>query len=410
MAKRVSRFGSNVTADIARRKKEGSTYGYLKLPQGVSMFKESAKVRVDIIPYIVSDPHHMDGNPEYPDAANPGNPWYKKPIYIHRNVGADNESIVCPKTIGKKCPICEHRSKQQSQGVDKESLIDKAQLRNLYVVIPKGSKDYEENFHIWDISNALFQKQLDEELSENPSNGNFPDPIDGKTLSIRFTEKTFAKNKYFETSRIDFEEREEGYKDSIMDKAPNLDDMISIYPYKELEKMFLELDEEEEEEEEPTSKKKQVEEEEEEEEAQPKRKKVVDEEDGLHPFRKKKTAVVEEEEPTPKAAKKKSIVEEEEEEEEEERPLKKKRTVESETEAPSIRRKKTVADEEVVEVEEDDDEEPTPKKKVSNSPTKSQGVKGECPAKHTFGVDWDSYDDCDDCPVFKACGAAHEKK
>src|SRR5262245_12225552 len=132
MAKRASRFGANVTADAERREKQGSSYGYLKLPKGVNIFKETpGKIHVDIIPYMVTDPHHMDKDPEHPDGANPGNPWYKKPILVHRNVGAEKQSMICPRTAGKKCPICEERQKQQNSGVDKKEMIDKVSLRNL---------------------------------------------------------------------------------------------------------------------------------------------------------------------------------------------------------------------------------------------------------------------------------------
>jgi hypothetical protein len=396
MAKRTSRFGSNVTADIERRKSAGSSYGYLKLPPGVNIYKESAgKLKVDIIPYIVTDPNHMDGNPEFPDAANPGNPWYKKPILVHRSVGAENQSVVCPKTVGKKCPICEQRAKQQSQGLEKGELVDKPQLRNLYVVIPIEHKEYEEKFHIWDISNGNFQKKLDEELSENPKAGSFPDPAEGKTLAVRFSEETFNKNKYFEASRIDFEDRD-GYEDKIMEQAPNLDEMISIPTYKELEKMFLELgdeDDADDAEQAPVARKKKVVEEKEAEEEQPFRKKKVvkepepeeetEEEEEPEPVSKKKKVV--EEEVT--SFKRKKVVEPEPEEEDEE----------EEEPAPAPVRKKKVVEEEVV------------VKKKTTTPAPA-ATNGSCPSKHVYGKDWDGYDDCDDCPVFKACGVAHEKK
>lgn len=403
MSKKTSRFGSNVTADVERRKREGSSYGYLKLPQNVNVFKESAgKLKLDIIPYIVTDEHHMDGNPKYPDSANPGNPWYKKPILVHRGVGAGNESIVCPKTQGKKCPVCEQRAKQQSQGVEKDDLIPKAQLRNLYVVIPIGHKEYEEKFHIWDISNGNFQKKLDEELSENPEVGIFPDPSDGKTLQVRFSEETFNKNKYYEATRIDFEDREEAYEEVIMEQAPNLDEVITILTYKEIEKMFLEIDDEGEEEQDDSpkvsfKKKKAAEEEEKE---QPARKRKTVEEDS-HPFRKKKTITQETEEEE----------EEEEEEAEEEEPSEpeapvRRKRVEPEAEAP-VRRKK------VAEPEEEEEEEETKKPQSTGLRKKtvpSSNGKDACPVGHEFGEDWDGYDDCDDCKVFAACGKAHSKK
>lgn len=395
MAKRTSRFGSNVVADVEKRKKEGSKYGYLKLPEGVNIFKEKeGKVKVDIIPYIVTDEHHMDANPKFPDAANPGNPWYKKPFYTHRSVGAEKQSIVCPKTVGKKCPICEHRAQQQAQGLDKKEMIDKAQLRNLYVVIPLGNKDYEEDkFYIWDTTNYNFQRKLDEELAENPDNGVFPDPGSGKTVVARFTEESFAKNKYFECSRIDFEDRD-GYDDAIMEQAPNLDEVLAILTYKEIQNIFLEIEEEEEGEEEEKSKPGGV----------PRRKAVPESESAdeqedndqpaANPFaRKKKTTAPPAEEPA------------EEEEEESASVIKKKAPI-----STPMRKKPSAP---VAEEEEEEEETQKPKRSlggVKQAPSKSNGkVSGTCPHGFKYGEDWDGYDACDDCEVFKACGAAHKK-
>jgi hypothetical protein len=408
MAKKTSRFGANVTADVERRKREGSSYGYLKLPQGVNIYNvtKDGKYKLDIIPYMVTDEHHMDANPKYPDTANVGNPWYKKPFYAHRSVGAEKQSIICPKTVGKKCPICEARAKQQQQGVEKDDLIPKPSLRNLYVVIPIGHKEYDEKMHIWDISNALFQKQLDEELQENPENGSFPDPTSGKTLEVRFKEETFAKNKYYETSRIDFEDRD-GYEDEIMEQAPNLDEVLTILSYKEIENIFLELgdDAEEVEEDKPKSKKKPAKEEEgeeseEEDTSSLRKKKSIEKEPAGNPFKKKKPAPVEEEE--------------ESEEEEEAPPVKKKAPAENPFKRSPAPVKKKVVEEEEEQTEEEEEDEPAPpkrkvkeeepKKKVSNSSDES------CPAGHSYGKDWDGYDSCDDCAVFEACGKAHTKK
>ncbi len=245
--KKKNYFGpDNVGADVARRKKAASGFGYLNLPKDVPIYKESSgKSKIDIIPYIVSVDNHPDANQDNENGKE-GNPWYKHPIYIHRNVGAENKSIVCPKTIGKKCPLCEERARQFAEGMDKDDVVPKASLRNLYVVIPIGHDDYDEDFHIWDISNFLFQDKLDDELEENPDYYGFPNPEGGYTLRVRFTEKELGKNKFNEVSRIDFDPRPEGtYEDDIMDKAPCLDECFTVLSYNELEAMFLEIEEEE---------------------------------------------------------------------------------------------------------------------------------------------------------------------
>lgn len=248
-------------ADVNRRKTESSGYGYLLIPKGTPLFKEKPtkgknRVNLDIIPYIVSVDNHPDANSDIPDSAHKGNPWYKRPIWVHRSIGTDNDSVVCLKTIGKKCPICIYREEQLKGGMDYKEAIKKPQLRNLYCLIPKGHKDYDEEIHIWDIANGNFQEELDNELDEAPELGIFPDPADGKTLRIRFSEDSFLGNKFAQASRIDFEDRKKKYKDSIMDKAPNLDEAFTVLSYKDLEQKFLEIENEEEEEEQTQSEKK----------------------------------------------------------------------------------------------------------------------------------------------------------
>ena len=246
-SKTKSRFGSNVVSDVDRQKNSKS-FGYLKLPPGVSVFKHQAgKTRtvLDIIPYIVTLDKHPDMNPDDSGTAHKGQPWYKLPITVHHGIGAgkNKETLMCPTTIGKsKCPICEEAAKQFKDGVDSKKVVGKTSLRNLYVVIPKKMEDFENEMHIWDIAQGNFQKELNKDLEEKPELGVFPDPVDGQTLTIRFTEESYAGNKYAEASRIDYDDRKKPYKLSIMKEAPCLDECIKVLSYKELRAKFFALD------------------------------------------------------------------------------------------------------------------------------------------------------------------------
>lgn len=431
--KRTSRFGANVVADIDKRKRESSGYGYLNLPKNVSMFKEKpGKVLLDIIPYIVSDEHHLDRNADNEFAANVGNPWYKKPIWVHSGVGADKQRVICPaKTLGKKCPICEEREKQKSEGMDKDTpgFISYPQLRNLYVVTPIGAKEYDDDeMYVWEISNGNFQKVLDEEIAENPENGVFPDPEGGKSLLVRFTEATFGKNKYCEATRIDFEDRDD-YDPKIMDKAPNLDEIVKIQTYKELSALFFEIGADDEEDkpkkkrggddEDVSSfrkKKTVIKEEEVEEEEEAPRRKTSEKKDDDHPFEKRSKKTAEPEEEEEEKPRRRLAAKEEEpirrrrsEPEEEERPLRKKAApVEEEEEEEDVTPKKTSTMKRRVVEEEEEEEVPVKKKDVGKTMTSpSKGY--ECPSDHKFGKDWSDYDDCDNCPLFSICGKENER-
>ena len=252
MAKKSKKggFKNKVTGNTKQRKSDGSSYGYLVLPNGVSMFKAppGERASLDFMPYLVSDKKHPDRNEDL-EAAMEGTEWYKRPFKVHKNIGADNDSVVCLTSFGKKCPICEYRAKLQQEGADKDELKPmNSSKRNLYCVIPKKVKDYEEIPYIFDMSAFLYKKLLDDELEEDEENGIFPDLEEGKTLRIRFDSDTFAGSKPYATaSRIDFEDRKKPYSEKIRKGIPDLDKVLKELSYKEVSEMFFDGAEEPEE-------------------------------------------------------------------------------------------------------------------------------------------------------------------
>jgi len=243
-----SRFKGKVNYNAQTKKKRMAQFGYLILPKGVLEFQEEPgkRVSLDILPYEVTDPKHMDHDDER-EIARVGDLWYKRPFKIHRNVGINNDAYVCPTSIGKKCPICDYRAKQIKEGANKDELAQtKASYRVLYVVVPKNHREFKEEPHIWDMSEWLFQNLLTEELEENEEYEVFPDLEEGLTLKIRFDTKRIGKGPEFaEAKRIDFVERDNGYEEGILDDVPNLDEALKVLSYKELETIFFELEGEE---------------------------------------------------------------------------------------------------------------------------------------------------------------------
>lgn len=242
----TSKFRDKVSADNEREKSRGSSYGHLILPRDIKVFQVDGgdRVRFDILPYVVTDENHMCRNDER-EVAVPGTEWYRKPYRLHRGIGANNESVICLSTFKKRCPICEYKAKLQKEGKSDEDETKALRYseRNLYVVVPIGHKKYDEALHIFDISNYCFQKALRMELEENPEYNAFADPSnEGFTINARFSEEEFGKNKYAAVSRIDFEERKKGYSTEFLKKVPNLDLVLSVLSYKEIEAKFFELD------------------------------------------------------------------------------------------------------------------------------------------------------------------------
>lgn len=342
---KTSKFRDKVAADTNRQKTAASNYGYLKLPKGIKVFQPTeGKVRMDIMPYLVTDEKHPDRNVEL-EIAVPGELWYKRPFKVHRNIGAENDTVVCLTSFGKRCPICEYLGKRRKEGADQEEIKAlRPSQRNLYCIIPIGVKGSEEEPHIWDVSQYLFQNLLNEELEEDGDNAIFPDLEEGLTLRCRFEEQQLGKNKFNEVKRIDFEEREEVYDDAILEDIPNLDEILTELSYEELDAKFLEMES-------PAN--------------------VKEEEEPQVPKRKRKSVVDEYEEPETLVRKRKAAAT-------------KVDPVDDEPEAPKRTAKKG---------------------KVGRE---SAATDGDCPYGHEFGTDCDKFDDCDTCDKWDACIDAQE--
>lgn len=355
--KRKSRFRGAVSRNAAKQQ-QGRGTQHLRLPKGVSLFKEEPKTRVslDIIPYVVSDPRHPDRDDEF-QIAVPGEIWYKRPYYMHRGVGPNKETIVCPTSVGQRCPICEYRQELLDEGTDWNDDSVRAlrpSLRNLYVVIPRGHKDYEEVPHIWDISQFLFQNVLNEEIEENEEYETFPDPEDGFTLQIRFAEESFGGNKFASVSRIDFVERKKPLDDSIIDQAPDLDKVLVIPSAETVEQIFFggvgSTSEDSDDDRNAQDDDDDL---------------YVDDEDGDDvPF--------DEGDEDDEKSGDVDVADDQEDEEAPEPP-------------PSSERRRT-------------------RRKPELDPDENK-----CPSGYEFGVDVDRYDECDDCPLWEQCMDAHDQ-
>ena len=252
--------------DSTRRQKEhksdfGSTC--YTLPEGMGRFKlkrEEIK-RVDIIPFEAKK-----GNPY----ADPGDLHYERTFFIHRGIGPNDNSYVCPaKTLdrhGKKgrCPICEERARMTKDPDADEKLIkDLApKERQLWLVYDHSNR--EEGVQLWDVSYHLFGRQLDREIKnadEDEDFGAFADPIDGSTLKLGVEEKSIpgSTNTFYCVETVGFKPRKSELDEDIYEDVASPDDMLSILGYDELKAIFLEVDDsdgDEEGEEAPPKKKK----------------------------------------------------------------------------------------------------------------------------------------------------------
>lgn len=301
--------------------------------------------RINIIPYeIKSKNHPLVKRGEF----EIGDKDYVMDIFVHRNVGPSEASVVCLKqNYGKPCPICEQADAFRKQGKEKEAKDLKPSRRCFYNV-----EDCKEpgKLKIFEASHHLFEKELIDEARDDEEGGfvDFADPDSGKEIKFRCSKVSQGGFEFNEFKSFSFEDREESISEDLLDKAVSFDEILDVPSYEEIEKILFGQDDDEEDEDKP----------------KPKTSKNHDDDD------EDEDNEDDEEEEVKKPSKKK-VVEEDDDEEEEELPKKKSKKVD----------------------DEEDEEEP-PKKSKSCS---------KCPFGHTFGDDCDDYDDCDECDVWDKC-------
>ncbi len=385
----------------------------LKFPSGEKpeFFKaKKGTFELDFMPYVVTDKKHPEGIPV-------GDHWFRRDFYAHRGIGIDEDMIVCPKTFGKKCPICEEYAILKSDKDADEDVVKalKPSLRQLYNVIDRG--EAKKGIQLWDMSEFLFGRLLDEEIREGEeAYGGFAELEGGFTLSVRFKEDSFGGNSFSKASKISFDERDD-YDAKFLKKAHDLDAILKVLTYEELYNLHHGIEDEEAEEREP-------EEPETEEEESP----VEEEETGaddefsdmdrkeLKKYIKDNDLDIKVFRTTEDDELRESIRElvgtEPEEEAEEEEPVAEEEEAEEVAEGDEFDDmdrselkkyiKKNDLDVKVFKKTEDDEIRDAIRA-ASDSPIAGGTTPGECPFGYTYGEDCDEFDECTECDAWEAC-------
>jgi len=370
-------FRNKVSANSAQQRNKTASYGHLMVPRGIPIFKEEpdSRVSLDILPYVVTDANHPDRDSEM-EIAIKGSFWYRRPYKLHRNIGAEKTSVVCPSSVGKPCPVCEYRAKLLNEGAnwqDDSVKILRASNRDLYYVQPKNEKKLDDKPHLWDVSQFAFQDKLNNELQENDDYSAFPDLDDGMTLRIRFSREKIGTNDFAETSRIDFDTRNYTYDEDEIRELPSLDEVLLVKSYKDIDRMFYETGDEPEEE-----------------GAQQDEPKPRDRDAGSRPSTRPKSEARErpsdpEQEPEPEAA-------------EEKKPSGFTRGKKADPEPEREEPRKPAAAKPAASAKPADEREARRAARAAR-----EKPEDECPHGYVFGKDCDKHEECTDCQVWGKC-------
>jgi hypothetical protein len=242
--KKRKRMSKGHTKDNAARGGGGGN-NWFNLPDGVNDWhpEEAGSYMIDVVPYEVTDNDH-------PDRAEPGALWYKRRFFVHHGVGSNEESVVCPRSVGKPCPICEERQKLEKKGADEETLreLKPQQFVAFNVLNPEDA----EQVSVFTMSYGKFAKPLLKELEEDDGEfGYFYQAEDGgHTIKARFSDASFGGRKYIECTRIDFRPRDDMDEDEILEQTVNLDEFLIVKDYEKLRSMLLQMEADEQDEDE----------------------------------------------------------------------------------------------------------------------------------------------------------------
>ncbi len=305
---------------------------------------------IQVIPYIISKAGHPSGFEE-------GDLYQQLKIKMHFGVGPEERTLLCPTTFNKPCPLCERfASLRKSGSADEEELNEvKAKDRVAFNIIDLDDEDA--GIQVFEYSTHLFANMLYDEIDmaaeDDPDfrGKQVFDPVDGYDLTLKFKEKKFGKNSFFECTSIAFEDRDQPISDADIEDAIDLHAAANVMDYKAVEAIWLgvggEAEAKDEEEEKPRSHRRE-------------------------PAKEEKPAG--RRKPTPEP-------DEEEEEEPKEKPATSRRRAKPEPEPD----------------EEEEEEAPAKGKKAAKD------ADDDCPYGLEFGADCESEDKCDDCDAWEAC-------
>lgn len=240
-----------------RTVRDGDEFKRIKKP-GVLNFKKSDievieyKMKsgkdtnlIDIVPWEVSCSWYetMRTHSGRETGAIVGSLDYKLEYPIHTL--RDGSKVLCLRTaFGKKCCVCDEWFDMRKRLQDKERGVTKDSVNKLF---PKWRcaynlrdlKEPEKGVQLLDHSFMLFETYLKEAVETNEKGiVPFCSLKRGSSLSFRGIEKSIGKSTFVDCPIIEIVDREEQYKESIIDETYQLDKMLIIPKETEVEEMF----------------------------------------------------------------------------------------------------------------------------------------------------------------------------
>lgn len=206
---------------------------------GKTFWKPSDGInKIEILPYIPrSNKHPLLAK----GLLKKGDPDYNLDVFVHRNVGANNATIVCPKrNYGQACPLCEEADRLWNGGDKDNAKKLFAQRRVFYNIINTVEQD--KGIQLYEAAPKTFQDKLeaaqnaadsDPDIQEIAPRAFFADPKNGLSVKITGAQETFNNNKFIDVSSVVLSPRKIDVT-PYLDKVVQLEDFLTVKSYDEL--------------------------------------------------------------------------------------------------------------------------------------------------------------------------------
>lgn len=192
---------------------------------------------VDIVPYRAG---------KHDPVTKEGVPSYVLDLWVHRGIGATEDSFICLKlTYGKPCPICEDIARISAGEDYDEDYVKKikAKRRCVYnMVCYDSDKEEDMGVQVYEVSHFYFEKNITvlAKKRRGKSGANvgggigFAHPKHGKSISFVISgQKMNTKYEGFS-----FEDRDYELSKDILQQAFVLDEIIHIPDYDEVKEAY----------------------------------------------------------------------------------------------------------------------------------------------------------------------------
>lgn len=192
--------------------------------------------KINILPYTIASANHPE---VVAGRAQVGDPDYVLDIWVHRNLGPDKVTLLCPKkTYGHSCPCCDEVSRLYAEHQDAAAKVLQASRRVYYNVQPYGRNGFEQVSQVFGVSHYLFGKELMEEANaclKGKGVVPFANLSDGKVVAFRPVETAGKGGKMTEFKSFKFLDREEEITDAVLSQCISFDALLTVPTVKELE-------------------------------------------------------------------------------------------------------------------------------------------------------------------------------